>query len=107
MAVPQEIGRASFAGPFFLLVAQRVDDGDLSVDFYGLAIEDGWAIAPLADGVERGLDEQRIAGDDLQRFDGALWRNDGVKFDTPFVADLTGEWRIDGFDAVDELRHLL
>ena len=38
------------------LVGERVDHGDVGVDFDGLAVEDGWAIAPFADGGESGLD---------------------------------------------------
>jgi len=31
----------------FGLMLQGVNDSDVSVDFYGLAIQDGWLIAPL------------------------------------------------------------
>jgi hypothetical protein len=33
------------------LVLERVDDGDIGFDLDGLAVENGWPVAPLADGV--------------------------------------------------------
>ena len=53
----------------FASVAQRVDHRDVRVHFNGLAIEKRRLISPFADSAKRGLDEDRIARDDLQRFD--------------------------------------
>ena len=84
------------------LAVQCVDDGDVRVDFDGLAIEDRWAIAPLADGAECGLDEERIAGDHFQGLNRAVGGYDGMKFDAPFSAKLHSQWRIDWFYAANE-----
>lgn len=90
-----------------VLVTQGVNDRDAGVYFDGLMVEDGWVIAPLADRGKRGLDEQGIAGDYLQRFDRARGGDDGVKFHAALVMNLDGEGRVPGLDASDELSHLL
>jgi hypothetical protein len=35
-----------------LLRVQRINHRDVGVDFYGLAVEDGWAVAPFAHGLQ-------------------------------------------------------
>jgi hypothetical protein len=91
----------SHAGTVALL-GQGVDDRDVRVDLDGLAVEGSGAVAPLADGSKRGLEKERIAGNDFQRLDRAVHGDDGVKFHAAFAADLNGERRIDGLDAVDQ-----
>lgn len=84
------------------LVVKRVDDGDLGVDFDGLAIEERWAIAPFAYCGESGRDEERVAANYLERLNGAVGRNDRVEFDAPFAAKLACQRRISRINAVNE-----
>lgn len=91
----------------FLLVAEGVDHGDVGVHSDWAAIEDSGAITPKADGGESGLDEEGIAGDDLERFDRAFGRDEGVEFDAALMVNLYGERGITGLDACGELGHLL
>lgn len=83
-----------------------VNDGDEGVDFDGLAVEDGWAIAPLAHRVEGGLVEEGIAADRLQSLNTAVRSDDGVKLDAAFAANLYRQGRVDWLDAVNEHRGL-
>jgi len=99
-AQPSQL-RVSHAGTVALL-GQGVDDRDVRVDLDGSAVEGSGAVAPLADGSKRGLEKERIAGNDFQRLDRAVHGDDGVKFHAAFAADLNGEGRIDGLDAVEE-----
>ena len=84
------------------LAVHRVFDGDVGVDFNGLAVEDGGAVAPLSDGVERGLVEERIAANDLQGLNGAVGGDDGAEFDVAAAAHLFWQSGVDGLDAPDE-----
>lgn len=86
----------------FRLLLQGVNDGDVRVDFDGLAVENRRAVAPLTDRIERGLHKKWIAIGHLQGLDRAVDGNDGVQFDAAFAADLPGERRIDGINAPDE-----
>jgi len=87
-------------------VVESVDDRDARIYFDGATVEDGGAIAPLADRGKRRLDEEGIAGDYFERFDRASGGDEGVKFHAAFAMDLDGEGRISGLDASDELSHL-
>ena len=82
------------------LVVEEVDHGDMGVDLDGLAIEIGGAIAPLVDGVEGGIVEERIAGEDFQRLDGPVGGNDGAQFDPRFMVESDGETRVDRLNAI-------
>lgn len=84
------------------LVLERVNDRDVSVDFNGLTVEYGWAIAPLTYGIDRGLQEERVPADHLQGLDRAVGCDDRVQFHLAFAMNLPREWRIDGLDAVDQ-----
>jgi hypothetical protein len=48
-----------------LVVTELEDDGDVGLDFDWLGAKEGWAIAPLADGVEGRADEERVAAEGL------------------------------------------
>ena len=87
-------------------VAQCVDDGDVGVYFDGTPVEDGGAVAPLADRGQRRLDEQRVAGEYFKRLNGTRGRDNGMKFHSAFMLNLFGQRRIDGLDSVDQLGHL-
>jgi hypothetical protein len=88
------------------IVMKGVEDGDVRVDFDGLAVEDGGAVAPFADCGERGLVEEWIARDDFQGLDGAVGRNDGVQFDAAFAAELFRQSGIEGVNATREQSRL-
>lgn len=92
----------SFRHAFPRSVRQGVDDGDVGVDFDGLAVEDGGAIAPLTDGIESRLNQERIARDGFQHLDGAVGGNDGVEFDAAFAVELNGDVRIKWLDAANQ-----
>ena len=81
---------------------EGVDDGDDGFDLDGLAVEDGGAVAPLADCGESRLNEERIAGDDFERLDGTVSGDDGVELDAAFATSLHGENRIIGLDTMNE-----
>ena len=61
---------------------------------------------PLADSVESGLDEERIAGEDFERLHGAVGGDDGVKFYAALASDLHREGRINGLNASEQLGFL-
>jgi hypothetical protein len=84
------------------LVVEGIDDGYFRVYFDGLSVEDGWAIAPLADGGECGLDEERIARKNLERLNGSIGRNDCVEPYCALVTDLNGERRVGGLDPTNQ-----
>jgi hypothetical protein len=83
-------------------MVQLVDHGDVSVDFHGISIEEGGFVTPLPDGVESGLIKQRVALNELERTNGAVGGDDGVKLDGSFAAHLARKRGINGFDAVNE-----
>jgi len=89
-----------------LVVTEFENDGDVGLDFDRLGAEEGWAIAPLADGVQCGVDEERVAAQRFQRGNGAVAGDDGVKLYSALNALLTGDWGVEGFDAADEHRGL-
>ena len=66
MALTAKVGRPDRPTLQGVSVAERVNDGDVRVDFNGIAVEIGGAIAPQADGVERRAVEERIAGKDFK-----------------------------------------
>ena len=83
-------------------MVQLVDDGDACVDFHGISIEQGWFVTPLTDGVDSGFIKQRVAFNELQRTNGAVSGDNGVKFDGSFTAHLARKRGINGIDAMDE-----
>jgi len=85
-------------------VVEDVDYGDVGVDFDGLAVEFRRMVVPLADGVESGIVEERIAGDNFERFDGAVSGDNGVKFDARFMAESDGDARVDRVGLVVRVR---
>ena len=70
------------------LVLERVNDGDVRIDFDWLTVENCWAVVPLGHGVLRGAQEERVAADDLQRLDRPVGGNDGVKHHLAFAMSL-------------------
>jgi len=82
-------------------VVEDVDDRDVGVNLDGLAVQVSGPIAPLVDRFEGGIVEQRIAGEDLERFDGTVGGDDGMEFDASFVMKSDGESRVDRFGASD------
>src|SRR5437588_10730218 len=55
--------------PRYLILAQGEVHRDLRLNLHRLAIEDVRPIAPLANSVARGLREEGMSANDLQRFD--------------------------------------
>ena len=60
---------------------QSKADFDGCFYFDRLLIEQGWAIDPLADGVECGFGEERMAAKDLELSDATVLCDDAVKLD--------------------------
>ena len=93
-----------------MLVRHGVNDRDVRVDFYRLAIENGGPVTPLPHGFERRLEEHGIASDHLERLNRAVAGNPGMQFHTPFLVHLFRQSRINGVNAVNqhggiEVRH--
>src|SRR5215472_15734595 len=70
-------------------------------------VENGRTIAPLANRSECGLKKDGIAGDDLERFDGSVGSDDGMKFNATFTTHLHCELWIIWLYAIDKMCHLL
>jgi hypothetical protein len=85
---------------------ERIDDGDVGVDFNGLAIEDGGRVLPAADGVDGGLEEEWIAGEYLERLDRAVGGDDGAELHCGLPMKLYTQVRIDRLDASDKTRRI-
>jgi hypothetical protein len=85
---------------------ERINHRDVSLDLDGLAVENGWTIAPLAHCIGSGLQEERIAADHLQGLDGAVRGDDRVQYNLALAMNLLRERRIDGLDAVEQHRRL-
>jgi hypothetical protein len=83
------------------LVVEDVDYRDVGVDLDGSAVEIGGVVAPPVDGIESGIVEERIAGEDFYRFYGAVGRDERMKFDASFMMESDGNARIDRLDALD------
>jgi len=60
------------------LVLERVDDRDVGFDLDRLAVENGGVVAPLADGLGGGAQEEWIAADYLQGLDRSVDGDDGA-----------------------------
>jgi len=87
-----------------------VNDRDVRVDFYRLAIENRGPVAPLPHGFERRLEEHGIASDHFEGLHRAVGCNPGMQFYTPFLVHLFRQNRIEGVNAVNqhgrvEVRH--
>src|SRR5215469_7444256 len=89
-----------------MLMRHGVNDRDVRVDFYRLAIENRRPVAPLADGFERRLDEHGIAADNFERLDRAVRCDSGVQFYTPFLVNLFRQIRINRLNAVNQHRRV-
>src|SRR5271169_4319760 len=81
-----------------------VNHGDGSFHFDGFAIEQRGAIAPLANGIERGSDQQRVAAQYFERLNCAIASNDRVELYRSFQVDLPRESGINGIEAMNEQR---
>jgi hypothetical protein len=81
-------------------MGEGVDDGDVGLDLNGLTVEDGGAVAPVADGIECGTNQERVAGNYFERLNGAVSSDDGAEFHATLTAELSSQRRIDRFDAM-------
>lgn len=81
---------------------QAVNDCDECVDLDRLTVEDGRVVAPLAYGVEGGLQKEGVAADNLQGLNRAVSGDERAQFHTPFAVNLYRERRINGLDALDQ-----
>src|SRR6266705_68710 len=89
-----------------VLLVQRKDHVDRRVDFDRLEIEKSRLIAPLTNGVERRLLQERVAGNHFQLLNRAILADDGVQADRAGNASLAGQRRINGLNAIDDARGL-
>jgi hypothetical protein len=80
--------------------SQAVDYGYVRIDIHGLSVQHCGTKFPLTDCAQRGSMEERIPADYLQRPNGPVRADDGVKLDAPFTACLYGQWRIQWLDAM-------
>ena len=79
---------------------QGIDDGDVGVYLNGVIVEQGWGVAPLANRVEGRLVKNRITRDGLERLNGAVGGDDGLKFNTGFATELNSQCGVDWLYAV-------
>src|SRR2546425_10414369 len=83
-----------------VLLVQRENHVNCGVDINRVAIEKSRLIAPLAHGIERGLLQQRVSGENFQGLNRAVLADDGVQADRARDACLARERRIDGLNAI-------
>ena len=76
------------------LVLERVNHRDVRFDFDGLAVENGGAVAPLGHSVLGGVQEERIAADDLQGLNRPISGDDRTQLDLAFLMNLSRERRV-------------
>ncbi len=79
-------------------VGELEDDVDGGFYCYGVAVEEIGAVAPLADGVEGGLLEDRGTAQDAEVGDGAVFGNGSGEDHGAFLAHGAGQLWIDGDD---------
>ncbi len=81
-----------------------VNHGNGSFHFDGFAIEQRRTIAPLANGIQRGPDQQRVAAQHFERLYCAIASNDRVELHRSFQVNLPRESGVNGIDAMNEQR---
>src|SRR6266403_2384291 len=79
-----------------------VNYADKSVDLHGFAIEHRRLVTPLAHRIQRGLIEERISADHLQRLNCAVRRDYRAKFDSAGPTNLNWQPWIDRLHSVNE-----
>src|SRR5216684_1012067 len=89
-----------------VLLVKRENHVDGGVDFDRLAVEKSRLIAPLTDGSQSVLLQQRVARDYLQLLNRAVLGNDGVQAHRAGNAGLARERRINRLDTVQDARGL-
>src|SRR5689334_7305543 len=89
-----------------VLLVQRKDHVDRRVYFHRLTIEKSRLIAPLANGVQRRLLQERVAGHHFQLLNRAILADDGVQADGARNTCLPRERRINGLNAIHDARGL-
>src|SRR5208337_1725147 len=88
------------------LLSQRENHVDFGIHFHGLAVEQGWLIAPLPHSVQRSLHEQGMARNHGKLLHRAILANDGVELDRATDARLARQRRVKRLYLVDEPRCL-
>lgn len=81
-------------------MGESVDNGDVGLDLNGLSVEEGGVVAPVADSIECGTNQERVAGDYFERLNGAVRSDDGAELHAALAAELPRQWRIDRFDTM-------
>src|SRR5208337_494056 len=84
------------------LLSQRENHVDFGIHFHGLAVEQGWLIAPLPYSVQRGLHEQGMARNHDKLLHRAILANDGVELHRATDARLARQGRVKRLYFVDE-----
>src|SRR5712691_990411 len=88
------------------LLVERKNHVNGRVHFHGIAIEKSRLIAPLTDGVQRGLLQQGMAVHDFELLNRAVLADDGVQTDGAGDARLARQRRINRLNTVDDSRCL-
>src|SRR3977135_57651 len=89
-----------------VLLVERENHINGSVDFHGLAIEQSRLIAPLTHGIERRLLQQGMAVHDFKLLNRAVLADNGVQTHGTGNAGLARERRINRLNTVDDARGL-
>jgi hypothetical protein len=77
-------------------------NGDGKDNASGAAVDDHGFVDPLADGIDRGLVEERDGAEHFDSLDAAVDIGSGFDDDNAFHAGLACDFRVEGFDAFDE-----
>src|SRR5713226_1223694 len=89
-----------------VLLVERKNHVNGRVNFHGLAIEKSRLIAPLTDGIQRGLLQQRMAVHDFELLNRAFLTDDGVQTHGAGDAGLARQRRINRLHTIDDARCL-
>src|SRR5258708_34979621 len=89
-----------------VLLVERKNHVNGGVHFDRLAIEQGRLIAPLPDGIQRGLLQQWMAADNFELLNRAVLADDGVQTHRAGDAGLARQRRINRLNTVDAARGL-
>src|SRR5689334_23382061 len=88
------------------LTAQREIHFNRGDHIHRLAVKKGWDIAPLTNGIERGLHQHRVSGDEAQVFQLSGLTDSRFQADHALNSQLARQRRIDGLCAIQDLARI-
>jgi len=85
-------------------VSERVDDSDVGLDLDGLTVEDRRTVAPLPDGVECRVNQERVARNYLEGLNRAIGSDDSGELHATFATELPSQPRVNALDPLNGQR---